>query len=181
LGTTITITTRVSSSVGSSRPTTRTSARCTCGFSFIMFIIGAAMSVVIRAELFQPGLQFVKPEFFNQMTTMHALVMVFGGVMPAFVGLANWMIPLQIGAPDMALPRMNNFVLAAAGGLQPAAADPVPARRRTGRWLDAVPAAVAAGRPTWPSASSPSTWPASARSWARSTSSPPSSTCVRRA
>ena len=43
------------------------------------------------------------------MTTMHALVMIFGAVMPAFVGLANWMIPLQIGAPDMALPRMNNF------------------------------------------------------------------------
>ncbi len=79
------------------------------GFSFIMFIIGAAMSVVIRAELAQPGLQFVKPEFFNQMTTVHALVMIFGGVMPAFVGLANWMIPLQIGAPDMALPRMNNW------------------------------------------------------------------------
>ena len=59
-------------------------------FSFVMFIIGAAMSVVIRAELAQPGLQFVKPEFFNQMTTLHALVMIFGGVMPAFVGLANW-------------------------------------------------------------------------------------------
>ncbi|MGH8080507.1 MAG: cbb3-type cytochrome c oxidase subunit I, partial [Lysobacter sp.] len=78
-------------------------------FSFVMFIIGAAMSVVIRAELAEPGLQFVKPEFFNQMTTMHALVMIFGGVMPAFVGLANWMVPLQIGAPDMALPRMNNW------------------------------------------------------------------------
>ena len=78
-------------------------------FSFIMFIIGAGMSVVIRAELMVPGLQWVTPEFFNQMTTVHALVMIFGGVMPAFVGLANWMISLQIGAPDMALPRMNNW------------------------------------------------------------------------
>ncbi len=78
-------------------------------FSFVMFIIGAAMSVIIRAELTVPGLQLVEPMFFNQMTTMHALVMIFGGVMPAFVGLANWMIPLQIGAPDMALPRMNNW------------------------------------------------------------------------
>jgi len=78
-------------------------------FAFIMFLVGGAMSGVIRLELFQPGLQFVHPEFFNQMTTMHALVMIFGGVMPAFVGLANWMIPLQIGAPDMALPRMNNW------------------------------------------------------------------------
>ena len=59
------------------------------GFSFIMFIIGAAMSVVIRAELAQPGLQFVKPEFFNQMTTVHALVMIFGGVMPAFSSLSD--------------------------------------------------------------------------------------------
>src|SRR5690606_25237338 len=43
------------------------------------------------------------------MTTMHALVMIFGAVMPAFVGLANWMVPLMVGAPDMALPRMNNW------------------------------------------------------------------------
>ena len=78
-------------------------------YSFVMFIIGAAMSVVIRLELAVPGLQHVSPHFINQMTTMHALVMIFGGVMPAFVGLANWMIPLQIGAPDMALPRMNNW------------------------------------------------------------------------
>ncbi|MEN8174538.1 MAG: cytochrome c oxidase subunit 1, partial [Pseudomonadota bacterium] len=58
---------------------------------------------------FEPGMQFVDPHFFNSMTTMHALVMVFGAVMPAFVGLANWLIPMMIGAPDMALPRMNNW------------------------------------------------------------------------
>jgi len=78
-------------------------------FALVMFFIGGAMAMVIRAELFQPGLQLVSPEFFNQMTTTHALVMIFGAVMPAFVGLANWMIPLMIGAPDMALPRMNNW------------------------------------------------------------------------
>ncbi len=78
-------------------------------FSFSMFLIGGAMAMVIRAELFQPGLQLVEPEFFNQMTTVHGLIMVFGAVMPAFTGLANWMIPLMIGAPDMALPRMNNL------------------------------------------------------------------------
>ena len=77
-------------------------------FSFAMFLLGGSMAMVIRAELFQPGLQIVQPEFFNQMTTMHGLIMVFGAVMPAFVGLANWMLPLMIGAPDMALPRMNN-------------------------------------------------------------------------
>ncbi len=78
-------------------------------FSLIMFFIGGAMALVIRAELFQPGLQVVDPHFFNQMTTLHALVMIFGVVMPAFVGLANWMVPMMIGAPDMALPRMNNW------------------------------------------------------------------------
>ncbi|HED52404.1 MAG TPA: cytochrome c oxidase subunit I [Gammaproteobacteria bacterium] len=78
-------------------------------FSLVMFFVGGAMAMVIRAELFQPGLQFVDPQFFNSMTTMHALIMVFGAVMPAFVGLANWLIPMMIGAPDMALPRMNNW------------------------------------------------------------------------
>ena len=78
-------------------------------FSFAMFILGGCMALVIRAELFQPGLQFVAPAFFNQMTTQHGLVMIFGAIMPAFVGIANWMIPLQIGARDMALPRMNNL------------------------------------------------------------------------
>lgn len=78
-------------------------------FSLIMFFIGGFMALIIRTELFQPGLQIVDPHFFNQMTTMHALVMIFGVVMPAFVGLANWMVPIMIGAPDMALPRMNNW------------------------------------------------------------------------
>ena len=78
-------------------------------FALVMFFIGGAMALVIRAELFQPGLQLVDPHFFNQMTTMHALVMIFGVVMPAFTGLANWMLPIMIGAPDMALPRVNNW------------------------------------------------------------------------
>lgn len=78
-------------------------------FSFAMFFLGGIFALVVRAELFEPGLQIVEPNFFNQMTTLHGLVMVFGAVMPAFVGLANWMLPLMIGAPDMALPRMNNL------------------------------------------------------------------------
>ena len=78
-------------------------------FSMIMFCIGGIMSLVIRAELGEPGMQYVDPEFFNQMTTMHALVMIFGGVMPAFVGLANWMVPMMVGCSDLALPRVNNW------------------------------------------------------------------------
>ena len=78
-------------------------------FALLMFFIGGLMALVIRSELFQPGLQVVEPQFFNSMTTMHALIMIFGGVMPAFTGLANWLVPMMIGAPDMALPRMNNW------------------------------------------------------------------------
>jgi cytochrome c oxidase subunit I len=78
-------------------------------FSLMMFFIGGSMAMIIRAELFKPGMQLVQPEFFNEMTTMHALIMIFGAVMPAFVGLANWLVPMMIGAPDMALPRMNNW------------------------------------------------------------------------
>ena len=71
-------------------------------FALTMFFTGGAMAMVIRAELFHPGLQLVEPLFFNQMTTVHGLIMVFGAVMPAFTGLANWLIPIMIGAPDMA-------------------------------------------------------------------------------
>ena len=78
-------------------------------FSFVMFFIGGVMALVVRTELFEPGMQFVDPQFFNSMTTMHAIIMVFGVVMPAFTGLANWLIPMMVGATDMALPRMNNW------------------------------------------------------------------------
>ena len=77
--------------------------------SFVLFFIAGAMAMVIRLELGQPGMQFTDPLFYNQMVTMHGLIMVFGVVMPGFVGLANWQIPIMIGAPDMALPRLNNF------------------------------------------------------------------------
>ncbi|MBC6414037.1 MAG: cytochrome c oxidase subunit I [Chromatiales bacterium] len=78
-------------------------------FAMIMFFIGGAMAMIIRAELFEPGLQIVDPQFFNSMTTMHALIMIFGVVMPAFTGLANWLIPMMVGGTDMALPRLNNW------------------------------------------------------------------------
>src|SRR5262245_66349450 len=70
-------------------------------FSFIMFMTGGAMALVIRAELFSPGLQIVDPDFFNQMTTMHGLIMVFGAIMPAFVGFVNWLNSIQFSAPEL--------------------------------------------------------------------------------
>src|SRR5215510_6556460 len=78
-------------------------------FSVVMFLVGGVMALCIRAELFQPGLQFLRPEVFNQLTTIHGLVMIFGAIMPALTGFANWQLPLMLGAPDMALPRLNNF------------------------------------------------------------------------
>jgi cytochrome c oxidase subunit 1 len=78
-------------------------------FSFIMFLTGGTFALTIRSELFEPGLQLVDPEFFNSLTTLHGLVMIFGAIMPAAVGFANWQVPLMIGAPDMAFARMNNW------------------------------------------------------------------------
>ena len=77
--------------------------------AFGNFFLGGIFALLIRAELFEPGLQLLDPGFYNQLVTMHGLVMVFGFIMPAFVGLANWMIPMMVGAPDMALPRLNNL------------------------------------------------------------------------
>ena len=78
-------------------------------FALVMFMAGGVLALLIRLELFRPGLQFFRPELFNQFVTQHGLVMIFGAIMPAFVGFANWMIPLQVGAADMAFARMNNF------------------------------------------------------------------------
>ncbi|MGN7613682.1 cytochrome c oxidase subunit I [Magnetococcales bacterium HHB-1] len=78
-------------------------------FGLIMFFVGGAMAMILRAELLQPGMQVVSTNFYNQMLALHGLVMVFGAVMPALAGLANWLIPVMIGASDMALPRINNL------------------------------------------------------------------------
>src|SRR3989344_65386 len=77
--------------------------------SLTMFFVAGAMALIIRTQLFHPGLHIVDPNFYNQMVTLHGLIMVFGVIMPAFAGLANWQIPMMIGSPDMALPRLNNW------------------------------------------------------------------------
>src|SRR4030067_1942245 len=78
-------------------------------FALVMFLVGAVMFLLVRAELLLPGLQVLDPNLYNQLVTLHGLVMVFGAIMPAATGLNNYLIPLMIGAPDMALPRVNNW------------------------------------------------------------------------
>ncbi|MFY9913052.1 MAG: cytochrome c oxidase subunit I [Nocardioidaceae bacterium] len=79
------------------------------GTSFLFFLLGGLMAMVIRAELAQPGLQFVTDEVYNQLFTMHGTIMLLLFATPLFIGFANAIMPLQIGAPDVAFPRLNMF------------------------------------------------------------------------
>lgn len=78
--------------------------------SFIYFLIGGVMALVIRAQLFAPGLEIVATkEQYNQLFTMHGTIMLLMFATPLFAGFANVLMPLQIGAPDVAFPRLNAF------------------------------------------------------------------------
>ncbi|HSO28740.1 MAG TPA: cbb3-type cytochrome c oxidase subunit I, partial [Candidatus Sulfomarinibacteraceae bacterium] len=80
--------------------------------SFIFFMVGGVLALVVRTELAQPGLQFLTDEHvYNEMFTMHATVMIFLFIIPMLAGLGNYVVPLQIGAPDMAFPRINALSL----------------------------------------------------------------------
>ncbi|MDV7999683.1 cytochrome c oxidase subunit I [Rhodococcus sp. IEGM 1408] len=85
---------------------------------FIFFFIGGLMALLMRAELFLPGMQFLSNEQYNQLFTMHGTVMLLLYGTPIVVGFANYIMPLQIGSPDVAFPRLNAFGywLFAAGG-----------------------------------------------------------------
>jgi cytochrome c oxidase subunit 1 len=77
--------------------------------SFAFFLFAGAMAMLIRAELFSPGSQIVTDEFYNQLFTMHGTIMLLLFATPLFIGFANVVMPLQIGSPDVAFPRLNMF------------------------------------------------------------------------
>ena len=74
---------------------------------FTFFFVGGLMALLMRAELAAPGLQFLSNEQYNQLFTMHGTVMLLFYATPIVFGFANLVLPLQIGAPDVAFPRLN--------------------------------------------------------------------------
>jgi len=75
--------------------------------SFVYLLIGGMFAMLVRAELAQPGMQFVNPNTYNGLFSVHASILIFLFIIPVFAGLANFVLPLMIGAPDMAFPRLN--------------------------------------------------------------------------
>nr|AKG47169.1 putative cytochrome C oxidase [uncultured bacterium] len=87
--------------------------------AFGFFLAGGLMALLIRGELAVPGLQFLAPEQYNQLVTMHGTIMLLLYATPILFGFANYILPLQIGSPDVAFPRLNalSYWLFLFGGL----------------------------------------------------------------
>ncbi|MEL6580182.1 MAG: cytochrome c oxidase subunit I [Cyanobacteria bacterium J06621_12] len=87
--------------------------------AFFFYFIGGALAEAMRTELATPDPDFVQPEFYNQLLTMHGTIMLFLWIIPAGAAFANYLIPLMIGAEDMAFPRLNGvaFWMIPPGGL----------------------------------------------------------------
>jgi len=88
-------------------------------FALLFLVIGGIEATIMRIQLVVPHNHFVSPQFFNQMFTMHGTTMIFFVAMPMVFGFANYLVPLMIGARDMAFPRLNalSFWLTAFGGV----------------------------------------------------------------
>ncbi len=77
--------------------------------ALLFLVIGGLEAIVIRIQLMRPHNDFVSPQVFNRMFTMHGTTMIFFVIMPFMFGFANYLVPLMIGARDMAFPRLNAF------------------------------------------------------------------------
>src|SRR5271155_3573740 len=78
-------------------------------YALIFLVIGGIEAAVMRIQLIRPHNDFVSPQVFNRMFTMHGTTMIFFVAMPILFGFANYLVPLMIGARDMAFPRLNAF------------------------------------------------------------------------
>ena len=178
-------------------------------FAIFSGLVGGFMSIMMRWELMEPGIQIFHglahmvygigdssadaidagKNMYNVFVTAHGLLMIFFMVMPAMIGgFGNWFVPLMIGAPDMAFPRMNNIsfwllppaliLLVLSMFVEGHRAHSVWAA--AGRCIRLIPPPVSPDL-QWTWRSCPCTLPVRPPFWARSTSSPPFSTCVHRA
>jgi cytochrome c oxidase subunit 1 len=106
-------------------------------------IVGGLLAMIFRAELAQPGMQFMDPHTFNGLISVHASLMIFLFVIPAFAGLGNYVIPIMLGAPDMAFPRLNalSFWMLPIGGAMMLASFVVPGGAFAAGWTNYAPLA----------------------------------------
>ena len=109
--------------------------------TFGFFLAAGLMAMVMRAELAQPGLQLLSVEQYNQMFTMHGTIMLLLYATPSLFGFANYLVPLQIGAPDVAFPRLNafSFWLFLFGGLTVMAGFLAPGGAASAGWFSYTP------------------------------------------
>jgi len=117
--------------------------------SFAFFMAGGVMALLMRAELARPGLQFLSNEQYNQLFTMHGTIMLLLYATPILFGFANFVLPLQIGSPDVAFPRLNAFSywLYLFGGLIVMAAFVTPGGAPDFGWFAYTPLSSAAHAP----------------------------------
>src|SRR5277367_6527819 len=88
-------------------------------YALFFLLVGGVEATIMRIQLIRPHNDFVSPQAFNRMFTMHGTTMIFFVAMPLMFGFANYLIPLMIGSRDMAFPRLNafSFWMTAFGGL----------------------------------------------------------------
>jgi cytochrome c oxidase subunit 1 len=117
--------------------------------AFGFFMAAGAMAMLMRTELAVPGLQFLSPEQYNQLFTVHGTIMLLLYATPVLFGFANVVLPLQIGSPDVAFPRLNalSFWLFAFGGLLVVASFAAPGGAADFGWTGYTPLSRATGSP----------------------------------
>jgi cytochrome c oxidase subunit 1 len=137
--------------------------------SFFFFLCGGIMALLMRIQLLGPNKNVISDQQYNELFTMHGAIMLLLFATPTFAGFANELLPLQIGSPDVAFPRLNllSYYMFAFGGLILLFSFLAPGGAAAFGWYAYAPLTSATYSP------------GSARSLARSTSSPRSSACGR--